>query len=147
MARRRKNGFDTTMLTKYGDRLEAAGGSAAVKRAVEGGMKSTKAEVIRQVSGLMQPGNLPAGGKYATGDTMEHLNRDLVIKWEGNMARLGLGFVLENGGLVSLFLMYGTPQHAPVAGLEDLLRGKTLAKITRKEQEKAILKVLERLGG
>ena len=147
MAKRKKNGFDTTMLAKYADRLEAAGGSTAIKRAVEGGMKSAKQEVIHVVTNLMQPGNLPAGGKYATGDTMEHLNRELVIKWEGNMARLGLGFVLEKGGLTSIFLMYGTPQHAPVAGLEDVLRGKKLTRITRKEQEKAILKVLERLGG
>lgn len=146
MARRRKNGFDTTMLAKYGDRLEAAGGTAAVKRAVEGGMKSAKQEVIREVTTLMQPGNLPAGGKYSTGDTMEHLNRELVVKWEGNMARLGLGFVLDQGGLTSIFLMYGTPHHPPVAGLEDVLRGNKLRKITRKEQEKAILKVLERLG-
>lgn len=146
MAKRKKNGFDATMLIKYGDQLEAAGGSAALKRAVEGGMKSTKQEVIREVTSLMQSGNLPAGGKYSTGDTMEHLSKELVIKWEGNMARLGLGFVLQEGGLVSIFLMYGTPQHAPVAGLKEVLRGSKLTKITRREQEKAILKVLERLG-
>ena len=146
MAKRRKNGFDTTMLKKYGDALDAAGGSAAIKRAVEGGMKSAKQEVIREVTSLMQPGNLPAGGKWSTGDTMAHLDKELTIKWEGNLARLGLGFVLQAGGLVSIFLMYGTPHHAPVAGLEDVLRGNKLRKITRKEQEQAILKVLERLG-
>lgn len=30
---RRKNGFDTTALLKYAEQLEAAGGTAAVKRA------------------------------------------------------------------------------------------------------------------
>ena len=96
MARKRKNGFDTTMLKKYGERLEAAGGTAAVKRAVEAGMKSTKQEVNKLVDAAMQPGNLPAGGTYSTGATLESLSKDMAIEWDGNVARLSLGFVLKN---------------------------------------------------
>ena len=147
MARRHKNGFDTTMLQKYGERLEAAGGTAAVKRAVEAGMKSTKQEVNKLVDAAMQPGNLPAGGAYSTGATLESLSRDLAIEWDGNVARLSLGFVLKGSGLTSIFLMYGTPKMRPVDGLYDILRGPKARTISRKEQEAAILKILERLGG
>ena len=142
---RRKNGFDTTALEKYGERLEAAGGSAAVKRAVEGGMRSTKQQVNTRVTAAMSPGNLPAGGKYSTGATMGHLNKEMAVNWEGNMARLKLGFNLQDDGLVSIFLMYGTPHHAPAAGLREALK-EDPRKISRKEMAKACIKILERLG-
>lgn len=140
-----KNGFDTTALAKYGEALEAAGGSATVKRAVEGGMKSTKAQVNPKVKAAIQPGNLPAGGKYSSGGTEAHLNTDMSVDWEGNMARMKLGFNLEGDGLASIFLMYGTPHHAPAAGLREALKEEPL-KISRKEMAKTCKKVLERLG-
>lgn len=146
MAKKRKNGFDTSALLKYAERLEAAGGTAALQRAVEGGMKSTKQEVNKQVAVAMQPSNLPAGGKYATGETMEHLNEDMAVNWEGNMARMKLGFNLQDAGLVSIFLMYGTPKHAPAAGLREALK-ENPRKISKKEMETACKKILERLGG
>jgi hypothetical protein len=143
---KRKNGFDITALEKYAERLEAAGGTAAVKRAVEGGMKSTKQQTNARVTSAMSAGNLPAGGKYSTGETMAHLNKEMAVNWEGNMARLKLGFNLDGGGLVSIFLMYGTPHHAPAAGLREALK-EDPRKISRKEMAKACKKILERLGG
>lgn len=143
---KRKNGFDTSALKKYGEALDAAGGSVALKRGVEGGMKSTKAKVNPKVKEAIQPGNLPAGGKYSTGGTEAHLNQDMTVAWEGNMARMKLGFNLEGDGLASIFLMYGTPHHAPAAGLREALREEPL-KISRKEMAQACKKILERLGG
>lgn len=143
---KRKNGFDTTALVKYAERLEAVGGTAAVKRAVEGGMKATKAQVNPKVKTAIQPGNLPAGGKYSTGGTAAHLSEEMAVNWEGNMARMKLGFILDGDGLASIFLMYGTPHHAPAAGLREALK-EDPKKISRKEMAKACKKILERLGG
>lgn len=143
---KRKNGFDITALEKYAEQLEAAGGTGAIKRAVEGGMKSTKQQVNTNVTAAMSPGNLPAGGRYSTGATMGHLNKDMAVDWEGNMARIKLGFNLQGDGLVSIFLMYGTPHHAPAAGLREALK-ENPRKISRKEMQKACKKILERLGG
>lgn len=143
---KRKNGFDTTMLERYASRLETAGGSAAVKRAVEGGMKSTKQQVNTQVSAAMQPSNLPAGGKYSSGGTMAHLNKEMTVDWEGNMARMKLGFNLEGDGITSIFLMYGTPRHAPASGLRKALKEEP-KRISKKQMEAACKKILERLGG
>ena len=53
------------------------------------------------------------------------------------MARIKLGFNLEGDGLASIFLMYGTPHHAPAAGLREALRVEPL-KISRKEMQKAM---------
>lgn len=142
---RRKNGFDITALEKYADQLQEAGGMAAVKRAVQGGMLATKKQVNAEVTTAMQSGNLPAGGKYSTGDTMGHLNEKMTVDWEGNMARLKLGFNMEGGGITSIFLMYGTPRHAPASGLREALKEHP-KKISRKKMQEACVKILERLG-
>ena len=142
---RRKNGFDITALEKYADQLQEAGGMAAVKRAVQGGMLATKKHVNAEVTTAMQSGNLPAGGKYSTGDTMGHLNEEMTVDWEGNMARLKLGFNMEGGGITSIFLMYGTPRHAPASGLREALKEHP-KKISRKKMQEACVKILERLG-
>lgn len=142
---RRKNGFDITALEKYADQLQEAGGMAAVKRAVQGGMLATKKQVNAEVTTAMQSGNLPAGGKYSTGDTMGHLDEEMTVDWEGNMARLKLGFNMEGGGITSIFLMYGTPRHAPASGLREALKEHP-KKISRKKMQEACVKILERLG-
>lgn len=142
---RRKNGFDITALEKYADQLQEAGGMAAVKRAVQGGMLATKKQVNSEVTAAMQSGNLPAGGKYSTGDTMGHLNEEMTVDWEGNMARLKLGFNMEGGGITSIFLMYGTPRHAPASGLREALKEHP-KKISRKKMQEACVKIIERLG-
>lgn len=144
---RRKNGFDTKQLEKYAERLEAAGGHAAIKRAVNGGMLSTKREINQLITTAMQDGNLPAGGKYSTGATMEALNKEYDVNWSGNIANLPLGFDLSGAGLTSIFLMYGTPRMQPANGLHDALYGAKGRRVARKAQKKAILQVLERLGG
>ncbi len=143
MARRRKNGFDTTALVKYADELEKLGGTAAVKQAVEGGMKATKQKVNPQIKAAMQAGNLPAGGAYSTGATMSQLNTDFTVDWVGNMASLKLGFNLSGGGITSIFLMYGTPKMQPAAGLRAALVDNP-AKISKKEMQEVCKKLLER---
>lgn len=35
------------------------------------------------------------------------------VTWQGNTASIDVGFDLKNGGMPSIFLMYGTPRHAP----------------------------------
>ena len=142
---KKKTGFDTTALLKYAADLEAAGDSAALKRAVEAGMKSTKQKTNEQVRAAMQPGNLPARGRYSTGKTLQQLNTDMDVQWDGNTAILPLGFNLRDGGMVSIFLMYGTPKHGPAPGLREALK-ENPRKISRKEMESACKKILERLG-
>lgn len=144
---RRKNGFDTTMLEKYADQLEEAGGDRAIKWAVGDALRATKMELNRQITARMQKGNLPAGGKYSTGGALEALNKQYREEWEGNMARLPLGFNLEGDGLHTPFLLYGTPHHAPVSGLNNTIKGNVARKKIREDQEKAMLNILKYLGG
>lgn len=146
MAKKRKNGFDITALEEYGARLDEAGGISAIKRAVDVGLKSTKQKVNEKVTAAMQPSNLPAGGKYSTGGTMRHLNDEMTVDWEGNMARMKLGFNLDGDGIASIFLMYGTPRHEPASGLRKALK-EDPKRISKKQMEAACKKILDELGG
>ena len=147
MAKKKKNGFDTSALEKYAERLEAAGGHDAIKRAVNEGMAATKREINNKITKLMQPSNLPAGGKYSTGDTLDSLDKSEAVKWDGNIAELPLGFDMSKSGLSSIMLMHGTPTMAPVKGLKEAIKGQGAKRSAMREQEAAMQKILEELGG
>lgn len=147
MAKKKKNGFDTTMLQKYADQLEQLGGSDALKRATEAGMAQAKLEINKQISAAMQTGNLPAGGKYSTGETVGSISKAMTPEWTGNIAALPVGFDMSKSGITSILLMYGTPKMKPAAGLYDAIYGKAAQSKARKAQEAAIKTVIERLGG
>lgn len=49
---------------------------------------------------------------YDTGATEDSLTKNANIKWEGRVGSVEVGFDIKNGGLPSIFLMYGTPRHA-----------------------------------
>ena len=144
---RKKSGFDTSALLKYGKQLEELGGTDALKRAVQAGMVTAKQEINKTVEAAMATGNLPAGGKYSTGDTLKSLDKNMAVTWSGNVATLPLGFDMSKSGITHILLMHGTPKMRPVAGLADALTGKKARSATKKAQEEAMQKIIERLGG
>lgn len=147
MAKAKKNGFDIKVLLEYGEKLEELGGTEALKRATEAGMIQAKTAINGQIKAAMQPGNLPAGGKYSTGETLDSLDTNMSVKWDGNIATLPVGFDMSRSGITSILLMNGTPKMAPVNGLKDAVYGKSAQRLARKAQEEATQKIIERLGG
>lgn len=143
----KRSGFNTTALMKYAERLDELGGSDALKRGVEAGMKTQKRIINQQIEEKLALPNLPAGGKYSTGDVKDSIDRTMDVKWNGNFACLPLGFDMDKSGPVSLFLMYGTPKMPPVRGLNNAVKGKIKKATVGKAMEAEILKVIKRLGG
>lgn len=147
MAKKKKNGFDTSVLMKYADRLDELGGTDALKEAAAAGMARAKKEINKQVTAAMQTSNLPAGGKYSTGDTLASLDQNMTATVNGNVLSLPLGFDMAKSGITSILLMYGTPKMRPVPGLVDAIYGKKGKAAARKAQEEAMQEILKRLGG
>ena len=102
--------------------LEELGGD--VKAATEEALKETHRIVTEKIEAAMVPANMPAGGKYWTGDTLDYLRTQAVITWQGTQASVPVGFEITKGGINSIFLMYGTPRMSPVKGLRDAVFGK-----------------------
>ena len=141
---KKKNWFDNTELLKYADELDRVAGTMGLIQATEAAMKAAKTEINNDVTNDMQPGNLPAKGRYSTGKTLDSLDRDMTVKWDGNIATLPLGFDMDKSGITSILLMNGTPKMQPVKGLKNDLTAKASKKI-RAAEEKAILDVLKGL--
>lgn len=143
---KKKNGFDTKALEKYAERLEAAGGTAAIKRATSAAMIQAKLTINQEILKAIQASNLPAHGKYSQGGTRDSLSRSTSVDWSGNIAELPLGFNLSED-ITSIFLMYGTPKMPPVNGLYAAMYGPAAQRTAKKKQEEAVKTILERLGG
>lgn len=58
-----------------------------------------------------------------TGATDASVRRSPEVEWSGPVASVGVGWSIRNGGLASVFLMYGTPTIAPDPGLHNAIFG------------------------
>lgn len=92
-----------------------------------------------------------------TGETIESLETDNPVTWNGLEATVYVGFHISRGGLPSVFLMYGTARHYPKDNgvfhskpdnklTEDIIGPKTQRVISDK-QAKVFEKGIERLMG
>lgn len=82
-----------------------------------------------------------------TGATESSLRREAVPEWSGDVANIKVGFDIENGGLPSLFLMYGTARIKPDTTLHNAFFGKDTIKEIVEAQEKAIYNAIHSAEG
>lgn len=124
--------------------IDKVAGEAGLKQATEAALKASKAHIDKKVDSVMTKGNMPAGGKYWTGETKKSLDKNFEVDWQGYTGSIEIGFDLEDSGIRSIFLMYGTPRMSPVSGLKDAFYGKKTKDEVRKIQKEAIQKYIER---
>lgn len=127
-------GFDEVIAN-----FEHAGGN--VMQATEAALKASKQAV--------NPAAQAAILKHRrTGRTEASLDTNMHVNWEGLTAEINIGFNIRDGGLASIFLMYGTPRVQPDKKLYNSIYGPKIKKQIAKIQEEAINKVISRtLGG
>ena len=124
--------------------IEKVAGESGLKAATEDALKASKAHVNSKAAAAIAKGNLPAGGKYSGGETRKSLDTNFSVEWHGYVGEMKIGFNMKESGLTSIFLMYGTPRHAPVPGLKDAFYGAKTKKEIKKIQAEAIQKFIER---
>lgn len=122
--------------------LDALGGNAT-ERAVESALKASQNIVAKNVSTAMQPHN-------KTGDVAKSIIDGAPVEWTGDTATIGVGFKISQGGLPSIFLMYGTqvygqPHVKPDKNLYDAVYGTAVKKQIREIQKQAFETVLKRV--
>lgn len=95
---------DFKIFEKYAEQLDKLGGD----------LKNT-AEEILQDSHDMVTANVEREMKKhnKSGKTDRAILRNSKVVWQGNIGSIDVGFDIANGGLPSIFLMYGTPRHEP----------------------------------
>lgn len=99
-----------------------------------------------------------------TGKTAQSISKDKPVEWSGTKAQIPVGFKLKEGGLPSIFLMYGTARHAPanqygtysgiVKGItqdqklyNDIYGAATQRKVAEKQQEIFTREIKKIMGG
>ena len=100
-----------------------------IKRVTENALKSSSAEITPGIHKGIAPHNL-------TGATEESIVKDKKVEWTGEVAEVKVGFSIRDGGLASIFLMYGTPTIEPDMELYDSIYGsRTKSKVRKKQKE------------
>lgn len=143
---RNKIGLQVKGFEEYMAKLDEVGGSEAMRRGVEGALKSSKQYVNPLIEQKMAKSNLPAKGKYSDAeDTKKSIDKDMTVEWDGMTASVKVGFNFKESGLKSIFLMYGTPKMQPVTGLYEAIYGNKTKREIVKLQGEALNKVIKRI--
>lgn len=76
---------------------------------LEGDVKKVTEDALIESQAIVAENARNAMSKHhRTGRTEESIVTDKKVEWSGLTASIGVGFDISNGGLASIFLMYGT---------------------------------------
>ncbi len=127
------DGFDEVIA-----RLYALEGN--VKEVTEDALKKTKRHVHEKLRDAMA-----AGDHNKTRDTVDSIDGQNVVEWAGSVASIDIGFNIREGGLPSIFLMYGTPKIDKDSKLYGAVYGKKVRDEIKKMQEDLFYDEIRRL--
>ena len=123
--------------------LEAA--EADVKDAIANVLKASKRVVTDTLVKDTVKANFPAKGKYSTGRLAKSIDTNYTVEWKGPVAEIKVGYDFKKDGLVSVFLMYGTPRHAKSQKIYNDFYGARIKKQLAQIQQEALKNILERM--
>lgn len=134
-----KIGLQFEGFEELANQFEALGGD--LKAATENALKASKQAIT--------PGIQQAIDKHRkTGDTERSLDKSMKVNWEGTTASIDIGFHVRQGGLPSIFLMYGTPRVKKDRKLYNSIYGSKVKKQVAEIQKETFQKmIMRRMGG
>lgn len=102
MAKKSKFAFNFEEMASLAEHIENMGGS--LQKACDNALKATHEYITPQLSAGISR-------HHSSGDTEKSLEKAPRVVWETPLkARVSIGFNLADGGLPSVFLMWGTPK-------------------------------------
>ena len=113
---------------------------ADVRQTTEAALTEVGKLVTEQAEAAIQP-------HKRTGRTESALLKQPTVEWTGEEATVHVGFDIANGGLPSIFLMYGTPRMKKDAKLYNAFYGAETQKRIEEIERKAFEKAIEEAGG
>lgn len=135
-------------MSKNKMRLEFTGFEEMAERLdkLGGDLKKTTEKALIETHELLTPKIEEAfrqhDVKYSH-DTMKSLKKDAKVEWNGSTAEIGVGFKISEGGLPSIFIMYGTPRMNPDKKVYNAIYGNK--KKVRELQEKIFAEEIAKL--
>lgn len=136
--------LDTKGFERMLQDLDAAGGD--ITRAIDEAFSKASAKITQDTKAAMAKPNLPAGGKYSDGTTMQSIVQDARVEWEGFVASIPIGFDFSKPGAGG-FLITGTPRMQPDKELHKMYKQKKYMNEIQKEMSDVIMNhLIERLN-
>ena len=125
-----KFSIEFEQLKQLANKLESLAGLDGVDRAVENALIATGDYVTTEIDKAV------ASSKYnfnRTGRTKKSIKRNRKVEWQNSKASIETGFSIKDGGLASIFLMYGTPRSEhpikPDTNLKNAAKGEGVHRI------------------
>lgn len=141
--------LDTSGIEKLLTELDSLGGNA--RSAAEHALKQAAYKIGGDTKRAIKKENLPAQGKYSTGVTEESIITKPEIKWDGDVASVGVGFDFDEPGaggfLITGTKVYGTPRMKPVKELREIYKSKTYVKNLEKVMWNDVMDALKKAWG
>lgn len=98
-------------------------------------LEATHSYITPKIHEKVQKSNLPAKGKYSTGQSESQILDEANIEWDGYVGAVDVGFSLDET-ITPIFLIRGAPNMNPVDGLKNAIYGaKTKEEIAKIQQE------------
>lgn len=137
---RKKVFIDGEMFSQYAQKLLKIGSMEFLKETTEKALVESKEYVTKQLHQEMPK-------HHRTGRTESSIDDDSGVEWKGPIASIKVGFKISDGGLASIFLMYGTPRMQPDKKLYNDIYGpatsRKVSEIQREVFDKALREVME----
>ena len=105
---------------------------ANVKDVAESALKKSRDYINNNLENAMISHN-------RSGETMKSL-KDAPVEWDGTVAKIPVGFDIANGGLPSIFLMYGTKVYGTPRVKKDMKLYKAIYGKETKEKVQEIMR-------
>ncbi len=115
---------------------------------LNGDLTAVTTEALKVSHGLVTPNLHKAMKKHhRTGRTEQSIVDDAKVEWEGPVGSVQVGFDISNGGLPSIFLMYGTPRMKKDTTLYNAIYGAAIRRKIKDAQSDVFSRAInERMG-
>lgn len=137
---RKKLYMDGEVFGQYAQQLYKLSSMEFLKETTEKALMESKAYVTEKLHQDMKK-------HHRTGRTEASIDDDSGVEWKGTLASLKVGFKISEGGLASIFLMYGTPRMQPDRKLYNDVYGaatrRKIQEIQREVFDNALRQVME----
>lgn len=143
MSGKKRFSLDFDGMEELAKKLESLNGN--LKSTTERALQESQKHVIPKIKKAMRKDNLPAKGKYSSGDTEKSIIENNTVNWNGTVASIDIGFDMDKSGLKSVYLMHGTPRMNPVAGLKASIYGSATKKEVEAIQSEVFQKEIKKL--
>lgn len=134
----KKFGIDYSETYDLIKRLEQLEGN--VKATTEKALKEPQKNITKNLHNEMKK-------HKRTGVTEKSLVENPDVEWHGTTAEIDVGFDIDNGGLPSIFLMYGTPRMEKDKKLFNAIYGSKTRKEITEMQKDIFYDEIRRLNG